>query len=138
MSDEKHSNQGHLVPIGSHELTTRSSALVRRGLEALTSQQTRIIRFPADRSMGTLYIPAPSGHWEEEEDLGEARGDVRVPAAKPVGLRVSDEAATDLSPLATLEPNDLQEINLSCRHMNEDQLIHLRGLTGLTYITLKD
>ena len=57
MSDEPRPKYGVPVPHSNRELTRRSSALARRGLDALTVQQTRIVRFPPERSMGRLYIP---------------------------------------------------------------------------------
>ena len=114
MSDKPDPKHGGLVPIGRRGLTTRSSALVRRGLEALASQQPRIVRFPLNRSIGRLFVLNWDPHGDDEcEDFGEARGDITVPAGKGLGLLVSVGASTDLSPLTGLKPDDIQELSLS-------------------------
>lgn len=56
MSDKPDPKQHDLVSVGSKALTTRSSALVKRGLEALVLEQERIVRFPLDRSLGNYVI----------------------------------------------------------------------------------
>ena len=73
MSDESDPKESGLVPGGNKALTTRSSALVKRGLEALASQQPSSARFPSDRS------------WKE---YGRAVLDGRDP---PFGLTIGFE-----------------------------------------------
>ena len=139
MSDEKHSNQGHLVPIGTRELTTRSSALVRRGLESLISQQVRLIRFPSDRSMGTLHLWDKNATWQSKyikRELSEACGTVAIPFEKQVALHVSEDAARDLSPLGALEPGDLQDLFLPGQ-VDDAALLHVQELTGLEGLSLQ-
>ena len=65
---------------------------------ALAEAKTRVVHFPADRSMGVLYVldwnllnviqDAPPA-WER---LCEAAGDVTVPAGKALRLDLSKEA----------------------------------------------
>ena len=109
MSEKPARKQSDLVPIKNRGLTTRSSALVKRGLESLTSQGSRIIRFPLDHSMGKLYI---SNQANFPLGLGEARGHIKVPEGIEVLLEVFTDALTDLSPLSELNPNDLQGIRI--------------------------
>lgn len=56
MSDKPDSKQGDLIPGAGNALTTRSSALVKRGLESLLALEPRIVRFPLDRSLGNYVI----------------------------------------------------------------------------------
>lgn len=136
MSDEDNPKNSSLVPSGNRDLTIRSSALVRRGLESLISQQARIVRFPLDRSMGKLRIITPGALLWEGEEI-EACGNVTVPGGKDLSLLVSARASTDLSPLASLKPDDLQEINLSANHISDSGLVYLRGLTSLRVLSLE-
>lgn len=61
MSDKTDPKQSGLVPVGSKALTTTSSGLVKRGLEALASEQLRIGRFPPDRSWKKYGIAVLDG-----------------------------------------------------------------------------
>lgn len=87
----------------------------------------RVLHFPTDRSLGTLFVQdahsrgetTTSYHWMEDEtsnqwdELGPARGDVTIPAGKRVHLRVEREGWKDLSPLASLAPDDLEALSFS-------------------------
>jgi len=91
MSDGRPSNYSYrnIVPSGNRGLTTRSSVLVQRGLDALRFQQPRAVRFPADHSMGMLYMRNrgdPGWNWEK---IGEACGNVMVPGSKELSLEVT-------------------------------------------------
>lgn len=55
MGDEV-ARQGGLVPAGERGLATRSADLAKRGLELLAARQARAVRFPDDRSLGSLYV----------------------------------------------------------------------------------
>ena len=72
---------------------------------------SRIIHFPPDRSMGTLYVlgsnRVDTGSYDDWELLCEASGKVKVPAGKVLKLVLSKEAADDLSPLSALRSDDL-------------------------------
>ncbi len=105
MSDKADPKETDLIPSGDRSLATRSSALVKRGLETLALLQVRVVHFPPDRSMGSLKLYDPAK--EVSQDLGEARGDITVPAGMKLDLSISDDAVVDLSPLASLRPNDL-------------------------------
>ena len=111
MSDTPDRKETALIPAGSTALTTRSSALVKRGLETLALYRGRIVQFPRERSMGHL------GLYDRVKDvyqaLGEARGDVTVPLGIDLSLIVySQDFPLDLSPLALLGPDDLQSLVL--------------------------
>jgi len=123
--------------------------------------EARRIQFPAKRSVGAVLARSPDTvlPWEK---IGEARGEVKVLAAREVMLEVSPEAAGDLSFLATLTPYGLHGLNLngmpvsdeslawvgrmtSLRHLNLNStpltdagLPHLAGLTSLTTLVVSD
>ncbi|MBW8040758.1 MAG: redoxin domain-containing protein [Planctomycetes bacterium] len=92
----------------------------------------RIISFPTGSSMGKLSVrdlgSTEAGDWT---DLGEARGDITVPAGKELRLKVPPEHSGDLSPLAGLEASDLQELILDNTKVGDTELVHLKGLTSL-------
>src|SRR3972149_11341978 len=101
MSEEEKKNTS-LVSSGSKSLITRSSGLAKRGLELLSSRRERVIHFPTDRSMGTVYALDLDNPDSEREELGEAKGIITVPMRMFVDLTVSEEAVIDLSPLSKL------------------------------------
>lgn len=137
MNDRRQPNQGRLVPSDNRELTTRSSALVRRGLETLLSLEPRIVRFLSDRSIGNLYVRAPSDPpYDAWEALCEAKGSVTVPTGKELLLDVSHEALADLSPLASLEPTDLQWLDLGEPQVSDTGLVILQRLNALRGLIL--
>jgi len=107
MSDEETLDQAKPVAAGKRGLASRSSVLVSRGLRELLAQASRTLHFPADRSMGKLWLKEP----EDSILLGEARGDVTVPLRSKVWLEVSPEALH--GPLPLLRPNDLHTLTIS-------------------------
>jgi hypothetical protein len=134
---------------------------------------TRVIHFPPDQSLGTLFVEPEgfqsmdpmrvkwrSGEWEY---IGEAQGDVTVPADRNIELlvmlrlwpedryRVRSSTANrlsekcyvglnDLSRLSSIGPNDLAKIRISClapmKHVNERVLEPLSHMTGLQMLAL--
>ena len=76
--------------------------------------------------------------WQGWEALGQAKGNVRIPLNKAVRLDISTEASEDISPLAALGPDDIQAITFNWNRCNIDDndLQHLSGLTGLKYLGL--
>jgi hypothetical protein len=132
MSNKSYPKRGDLVPAENRNrgLTTRSSALVKRGLENLTSQGSRIIRFPPDYSIGKLYISDRANF--------EARGRIEVPQEIKVLLEVSTDELTDLSPLSKLNANDLQGIRITDTKdlLTNEHLENIKGLTGLVELYL--
>jgi hypothetical protein len=110
-----------------------------RGQEAVNTLPSRQVRFPTSHSLGALWVRdrEPDGYafWEP---LGDARGVVTVPGGKELRLNVIPQASTDLSPLAALQPDDLQYLQLSGTRVNNAGLAHLKGLTGLRVLWLYD
>jgi len=116
------------------------------------SAPTRIIHFPKDRSLGILSVQTGLGErfpihmsfsqYGEWEYIGQAIGDVPVPAGRRIMLQASRAALADLSPLAALEPNDLQWLEIRAgeaeiRNPDETIMPHLQGLTGLKNLAIR-
>ena len=98
----------------------------------------RTISFPADYSMGELSVRDwGSTGTEDWTVLGEARGEVTVPAGKELRLKVPPDYSGDLSPLADLRPTDLQELYLEEVRVGDAGLAHLKGLTSLKLLNLR-
>jgi Leucine-rich repeat (LRR) protein len=114
----------------------------------------RVLRFPAERSLGSLMVrPARPEepidaqlYWVRDqgwEVLGPARGDVAVPAGSQVFLRIhAAQAWRDLSPLAKLGPDDLYSLALQGSYGSGPKpgdlcMAHLAHLTGLHSLDLK-
>jgi Leucine-rich repeat (LRR) protein len=89
-----------------------------------TSEAGRILHFPKNRSLGWLYTQDAGlrreiesfYHWvdgvtAEWKKIGDARGDVTIPAGQRVQLIVTPEGWKDLSPLAKLAPDDLYALS---------------------------
>jgi hypothetical protein len=95
----------------------------------------RTVRFPADRSLGMLYVrDLRSGSFLDWKRLGEAMGDVAVPAGKALRLDVREGDAAGLDLLSTLSPHDLQACFLY--GAGDDDLTHLLRLIGIEEIYL--
>ena len=79
-----------------------------RPVWAAEAGTTRVLRFPADRSLGSLHVPNrplklslkyPGRHSDDGwVYFGEATGDVTVPADKKIRLNINAAAFNDLSP----------------------------------------
>ena len=117
------------------------------------SQPERVVRFPADRSIGRLYILDADAKRRVKdfhrsidgikwEYLGQATGDVAVPAGKRLFLDLNHVASRDLSSLSELDPGDLYKLN--CRSTSRETPIladgswmrNLSRLTGLKELQL--
>jgi internalin A len=116
--------------------------------------ETRVIHFPADRSLGRLMIQDANStrkitywfHWagngeSPHEYLCEAQGDVQVPAGKRLCLEICSKAVNDLAALERLGPDDLYSIG--CPSVPPDQaparynlMQHITHLTGLKHLDL--
>jgi beta-lactamase regulating signal transducer with metallopeptidase domain/thiol-disulfide isomerase/thioredoxin len=113
----------------------------------------RVLHFPKERSLGRLLTRDASIHHEVTDYycwgtnkwgvraeswayLADARGDVVIPANTSVQLMVSTGGALDLSPLASLRPDDLD--TLHCGKFTDDSLRCLAGLTGLKTLDMRD
>ncbi len=100
--------------------------------------EERTLHFPQDRSLGTVYVgqlrPLDPHWWMGWQLIGPAKGKVKVPAGQDVHLKISNTAASDLRALANLKPNDIQAV--SVKTVEDAQLVHLSGLSGLKHLTL--
>lgn len=81
------------------------------------------------------FSPEEYAAWEP---LGEARGIITVPEGKELRLIVNPQAASDLSPLSELRPDDLQYLQLSSTRVSNAQLAYLSKLSGLRVLWLYD
>ncbi len=74
----------------------------------------RIIRFPANKSLGSLHVRDENMSWlmrEPWKPLGEAKGYVVVPPGQVLLLDMADRTDEhDFSPLGSLHPQDLQAL----------------------------
>ncbi len=121
--------------------------------------ETRIVRFPADQSYGTLYLrPAGSVDYRDWQKLGAARGAREIGLDKALRLDVRGDGGAGMAFLKTLKKNDLQalflyeigdnalerlcrlsglqELYLSNTTVSDDGLRHLACLTGLRRLYL--
>ena len=99
----------------------------------------RTINLPANRSIGMLKIRKwdPTSHGvPPHEYLAEARGEVYVPAGQMLGLEIVKGKPVDLSPLAELNPTDLQSLSLYHTEVQDTDLRHISHLIGLEQIGL--
>lgn len=141
MNENRKKEQTSLLHAGHQGLTKQSENLVRRALNHLSKLEPRIVSFPKDWSFGTLYtVDDGKEIWERDNwvKVGKAIGDVTVLPRRKLILKVEnrehERAITvckdnycyyfhsgedcvsdhfvDLSPLATLKPDDLQGLEL--------------------------
>jgi Leucine-rich repeat (LRR) protein len=114
----------------------------------------RIVHFPTDRSLGTLNIQDTNTpryidtffFWTTQEDidwkyLGQAKGDVAVPAGKRLALSVNQNGWKDLSPLSNIGPDDLYSLSIygpfEGGPMPDDKCMpHIAHLSGLKVLYL--
>jgi len=110
--------------------------------------QARIVHFPKDRSIGHLYIvkkPLIKESWWhytlawEKKSLGEARGDVKVPADGMLRLDVVGDDRQKTQVFAALGPNDIQIMNLStCNDIDDYFMSQIGRLTGLEVLFIAE
>ena len=116
-------------------------ALTICGPVQATSDESRVLHFPQDRSMGILFVRNTDVKYSTAtrgwDVLGQATGTISVPFGKVVRLDISNEASTDLSALAQLKPDDLFMLKLDDTNVDDEQLRHIAGLTGLEMLSLK-
>jgi hypothetical protein len=102
----------------------------------MLNPESRILKFPMDRSMGMISLRDIENPREWNE-YAEARGEVIVPLDRDARLCVSYEAMSDLAPLSVLKADDLQVLEITCTLKFEDsQLKHIEDLTGLLGLAL--
>ncbi len=101
----------------------------------------RVVHFPKDRSIGQLYLVERKSPkdclWHEvliweRKWLGEAQGDIRVPADKMLRLGVSRNAWKGGRPFVGLKPDDIQILTFyQYPHARDSVLKDIAMLTGL-------
>ena len=129
-------------------------ALAAPDTERMEPGKARVVHFPKDRSLGKLEIQDDNAvreltywfHWTgikgpKWEYLGQAKGDVHVPAGKRLSLFVNKTAWRDLSALSKLRPDDLYRLYLPAittdREKPDDKCMpHIAHLTGLRNLAL--
>lgn len=89
----------------------------------------RVLQFPEDYAIGTVSVG---------QESFDARGAVPIPEGATVSLRINDAGAADLSALSTFGPNDIQSISMSRTMVQDEQLVHLQGLTGLQRLAMEE
>jgi len=102
---------------------------------------TRVIRFPNEPTRKRVFLIAETedikwwwGTFRDEDIIGEARGDMVVPADVEAGLSVRYGDA--LSLLEGLGPNDLHTLTVSGGAFDEGALRSIQRLTGLKRLVL--
>lgn len=113
--------------------------------DALAEQVgTRVLHFPNEHAVGRLKVRDVNSenssyqnmlslpHWEL---LGQAQGDMIVPAGKVLKLEVYSDII-DISFLSQLESNDLAALSLDRTNILDEDLVHLKRLTGLQALGL--
>lgn len=102
----------------------------------MLNTESRIIKFPADRSLGMISLRSLENPREWNE-YTEASGEIVVASDRDVWLSVSYEAISDLKPLSALKATDLQVLSITCIGGFDDaQLRHIENLTGLIGLAL--
>jgi Leucine-rich repeat (LRR) protein len=105
-----------------------------------SDHMARTVHFPQDRSLGKVGKGHPYlvlRNFEKAfSEAAPAQGDVAVPVDQVACLAISQEAAKDLSPLATLNASDVHAIVLKDVPIDGKQLSHLGTLTDLRSLDL--
>jgi hypothetical protein len=97
--------------------------------------RSRSLRFPGDRSLGTLSV-APWGNpmWRE---IGEAQGSVEVPAETMLYLAANrDFQGEDLALLADFAPGAVQYLSLGDTAISGSDLSRVNEIRGLRDLSL--
>jgi Leucine-rich repeat (LRR) protein len=145
MSDKTDQNQSGLISVGNKTLATRSSALVKRGLEALASPQPRMVCFPIDRSLGNYIIfdcdkfdPVRHPETFPFSQSAKAKGVVNIPPGKMLYLEIKYNPdlftfSEDLVAFSRLKPDDVHTISINNFYggLERERLAILQCLTGL-------
>ena len=99
--------------------------------------ETRIIRFPSEKSCGALYMRGISSvDYRDWQKLGSAKGPREIPLDKGLRLDVRGDGEGGIDLLALLQPNDLQALFLY--DVGDDALARICNLTGLEELYLSN
>lgn len=138
------------------QATSSGTAMTAQVAAPAAPAASRELPFPADRSLGRLFIQdenlvedldeiyywlGPDNEWEY---FTEARGTVAIPPGKRVHLAVGPEGVRDLSPLRNLPPGAIYYLTFSNRKVVEgtgtivtdEALQHVAQLNGLRHLGL--
>ncbi len=98
-----------------------------------TTFETRIVRFPAEQSCGTLFIrKASSIDFRDWQRIGIARGAKEVFLDTSLRLDIKVENGMDTRFLKELQPGDIQSLFLyNCDDTILSHIVHLTGLQEL-------
>lgn len=113
----------------------------------------RVLRFPQDRSLGTIRIMDSNferkldtfHYWLDDAewvDWSTARGDVVIPEGKHVWLDLNPRMCGDLSGLQELRPNDIFKLSVDYTErgapsLDDTGMAHIAHLTGIRYLHLR-
>lgn len=117
-------------------------ALLRGDAEPAEERATppleiRVVRFPARKSCGTLYLRnSTSVDYRDWQKLGAAKGTREVPVSKALRLDLRGNGSGDVAFLETLRPDDLQALFLY--DVADEALERIRHLTGLQELYLSN
>ena len=143
------------LAVGTAFAQTRPDKLSDSTVNKSQPGKARVVHFPKDRSLGKLEIQDDSAvreltywfHWTgikgpQWEYLGQARGDVHVPAGKCLSLIVNKTAWRDLSPLSKLQSDDLYKLSLYALPTDRVKpgdkcMSHIAHLTGLKSLNIR-
>lgn len=99
--------------------------------------ETRVLRFPPDRSCGSLYERnRGSADYRDWKRLGSARGVREVHLDKAVRLDVKGTTEAEMLFLETLQPDDIQALFLY--EIDDSALAHLAHFSGLQELCLSN
>ena len=99
--------------------------------------ETRIIRFPSDKSCGALYIRGVNSvDYRDWQKLGAAKGAREIPLDKGLRLDVRGDGENGIAFLEQLQPDDLQSLFLY--DVGDDALVHICNLNGLQELYLSN
>lgn len=99
--------------------------------------ETRIIRFPSEKSCGALYIRnITSVDYRDWQKLGSAKGPREIPLDKGLRLDVRGDGENGITFLAQLQADDLQALFLY--DVGDEALSRICNLTGLQELYLSN
>lgn len=99
--------------------------------------ETRIIRFPSEKSCGTLYMRGiTSVDYRDWQKLGSAKGPREIPLDKGLRLDLRGDGEGGFDFLEQLQPDDLQALFLY--DVGDDALNRICNLTGLEELYLSN
>ncbi len=105
--------------------------------QARVTPAPRVVRFPADRALGTLSIRPWDDAGAPWRVHGDARGPISLGGDHVLKLTIPEGAAPDLAPLASIEAGALYTLEMNGPAITDAQLSSVAGLTGLRELSLE-